>query len=249
MVLKESCMKICIVVPMHNEEAMAKKSLETIIGYASQLPIPVTTVVINDGSTDRTLEIVNSVAHNSGKGILEVVTHQNKMGYGAALRTGMKYAIDNDYGYALFMDCDLTNHPRYLSLFYDKIKEGYEYIKATRYAEGGNVRGVPLFRMAVSIIGNGIARLLYRLPLTDPTNGFRAVKIDVLKKMDLKEPGFPIIMEELYQAKSITSSFCEVPYVLTARKETDGRTHFSYSLATCLKYFKYALKGFVTLSR
>jgi hypothetical protein len=145
------------------------------------------------------------------------------------------------------MDSDLTNHPRYLHLFYERIKLGCEYIKATRYAAGGKVEGVPFHHKIVSFMGNSLARILYGLPLTDLTNGFRAVKVDILKKMDLKETGFTIIMEELYWAKSLTRSFCEIPYTLTSRKKEQGITHFSYSPATCLRYLKYALKSlFIT---
>jgi len=232
---------------MHNEEAVAKVSLETITSYAAELPPVVKVLVVNDGSTDRTMEIVNNLTRDSERDMLTMVTHPKNQGYGVALRTGMKFAIDNGFDYAFFMDSDLTNHPRYLHLFYEKIEQGYEYIKATRYAVGGKTEGVPFLYKIVSFMGNRLARTLYGLPLTDLTNGFRAVKVDILKKMNLKETGFPIIMEELYWAKSLTNSFCEIPYTLTSREEGQGVTHFSYSPATCLRYLKYALKSlFIT---
>jgi len=178
--------------------------------------------------------------------MLAMTSHAQNQGYGAALKTGVKYAIDNGFDYVIFMDSDLTNHPRYLYLFYEKIQLGYEYIKATRYAAGGKVEGVPFLHKIVSFMGNRLARILYGLPLTDPTNGFRAVKVDILKKMNLKENGFTIIMEELYWAKSLAHSFCEIPYTLTSRNVEQGVTHFSYSPAMCLRYLKYALKSLFT---
>lgn len=240
-------MKICIIIPMHNEEAIAMVSLKTIISYVAQLPLVVKILVVNDGSTDKTMEIVSSLIRDFGEDVLTMVTHQKNQGYGAALKTGIGFAINNNFDYALFMDSDLTNHPQYLKDFHTKMVEGWDYIKATRYAAGGKVEGVPFFRKIISFMGNSLARILYGLPLTDLTNGFRAVKVDILKKMDLKETGFPVIMEELYRAKSLTSSFCEIPYTLTSRNENQSVTHFSYDIATCLRYLKYALKSFLII--
>ena len=85
---------------------------------------------------------------------------------------------------------------------------------------------------------------LYKLPLTDLTNGFRAVNLNIFKQMHLKESGFAIIMEELYYAKFITDSFCEVPYELTVRSREQGKSKFSYNLSTCIKYLKYSFNSY-----
>ena len=239
-------MRVCVIVPMYDEEAIAQASIETIFSYTRQLPPIVTLLVVNDGSRDATVEIIGRlVAQISDNNQLQMISHIVNKGYGAALRTGIKFAIDNNYDYAIFMDSDLTNHPKYLKTFYEKILEGWDYIKATRYSKGGGVKGVPWNHRVISVAGNFIARVLYKLPLTDLTNGFRAVKVDILKKINLSEFGFAIIMEELYQAKYLTNSFCEIPYVLTSRKEGEGKTLFSYSPRTCFQYLKYAIKSFL----
>lgn len=237
-------MRICIVVPMYNEETIIKQSITTIVDYAKKLPPLVTAVAVNDGSQDNTENILQDLAKQYKEDEFQFISHSHNMGYGAALRTGTKFAIDNAYDYVIFMDSDLTNHPKYLNEFHRKINDGWEYIKATRYSKGGGTEGVPLVHKTVSIIGNFIAKFLYGLPLTDLTNGFRAVKVDILKQMYLSEGGFSIIMEELFQAKSLTHSFCEIPYILTTRKMQDGQTHFSYGPRQCMRYLKYAFKSF-----
>ena len=238
-------MRVCIIIPVYNEQTIIGRNIETVMMYAMKLPSELTVLIVNDGSKDATAQILEGLLKlYEGKG-LRVVTHPENRGYGAALRTGIGFAVENHYDYALFMDCDLTNHPRYLSDFYGKMISGWDYIKATRYLKGGAVEGVPWSRRIVSIMGNSVARLLYGLPLTDLTNGFRAVKVDILKQMTLTETGFPIIMEELHQAKYLTKSFCEVPYVLTSRNGEEGKTHFTYDMKTCLQYLKYAAWSFV----
>lgn len=236
-----SHIKVCIVVPMYNEELIARISAETIIQYTKALPPTATLLVVNDGSRDKTEDIVKSVAAQYQPNDLIVLSHAANQGYGAALKTGIRYAVDQKYDYVLFMDSDLTNHPKYLHVFYEKMIEGWDYIKASRYAKGGCVEGVPWRHRVISIMGNNIARHLYGLPLTDITNGFRAVKVDILKQMNLQENDFAIILEELFHAKYLTRSFCEIPCTLTSREDDQGTTHFSYSPKTCARYLKYAI--------
>lgn len=238
-------MDVCVVVPMYNEEAIAKESIETILGYIRMFPQVVTLVVVNDGSRDNTESIIRNATKGLDKKDFVLVTHPLNQGYGAALRTGIRYAVEQGYDYVLFMDSDLTNHPKYIKDFYDKMLEGWDYIKATRYARGGKVTGVPWRHRMISIVGNTIARNLYWLPLTDITNGFRAVKVDILKRMDLKENDFTIIVEELCQAKRLTRSFTEIRYVLTSRKAGQGKTRFAYTPRTCMRYLRYAVKSWM----
>lgn len=236
-------MKVCIIVPMYNEENIAQKSVETIYSYVNKLPPVATLLIVNDGSKDKTEQIINNFIAQIGNDGVKMVSHTANKGYGAALRTGISYAVENSYDYVVFMDSDLTNHPKYIEKFYEKMLEGWDYIKTTRYSKGGGIKGVPWRRRLFSIVGNAIARNLYGLPLTDITNGFRAVKVDIMKRMDLHENDFAIIMEELCQAKRLTRSFSELPYVLTSRQEGQGKTRFSYSPRTCMRYLRYAIKS------
>ena len=238
-------MRVCIVIPMYNEEKIAKHSIETIVSYIRKLPPIITILVVNDGSEDATENNVKQMINEQGNDDLKLVSHSVNQGYGAALITGIGFAVDNNYDYALFMDSDLTNHPKYLQKFYEKMVDGYDYIKATRYAKGGATVGVPLQHRILSSMGNLLAKILYGIPLTDLTNGFRAVKVDILRKMSLSEPGFSIIMEELYHAKYFAQSFCDIPYVLTSRDDGQGKSKFSYGPRTYFRYLKYPVKSFL----
>jgi len=238
-------MKVCIAIPMFNEEEIARHSIETIISYTKKLPPTITVLVINDGSKDATENIVKQMIAESGNDTLHLVSHSVNQGYGAALMTGINFAVDKNYDYALFMDGDLTNHPKYLQKFYEKMVDGFDYIKATRYAKMSATVGVPWQHRILSAMGNLLAKILYGLPLTDLTNGFRAVKVNILKKMNLSEPGFTIIMEELYHAKYLAQSFCDIPYVLTSRDDGQGRSKFSYGPRTYFRYLKYPVKSFL----
>jgi dolichol-phosphate mannosyltransferase len=233
-------MRVCIVIPMHNEEAVAEHSVRTVLAHLGALPHPTTLCVVNDGSRDATPTILTRLSSEFRDERFCVVSHEANQGYGAALRTGARFAIDGGFDYALFMDSDLTNHPRYLTLFYEKMGEGWSYIKASRFVPGSAVIGVPWRHQALSRVGNGIVRAFYQLPIRDHTNGFRAVRTDLLRQMRLTEQGFAIIMEELCEAKRLGATFCEIPYTLTSRGPEDGRSHLSYGFRTWRQYFTHA---------
>jgi len=85
--------------------------------------------------------------------------------------------------------------------------------------------------------------LLYDLPIRDCTNGFRALRCDLLRRMRLTESGFAIILEELAEAKRLGARCCEIPYTLTSRSAEDGRSHLTYSWSTCRTYLRHALRA------
>jgi len=234
-------MKLCIIVPMYNEEGIVRESVGTILAYTKELSLTSTLVIVNDASKDKTPQILNDLLKLHQSSRFQVLHHTNNQGYGAALKTGVDYAMRSRYDYVLFMDSDLTNHPKYLASFVKKIEEGFDYIKATRYASGGGVVGVPWRSRLISFFGNLIAKKIYNLPLTDITNGFRAARVSLLRNIRLEQNNFSIILEELNQVKKLTKNFCEVPYTLTVR--TTGKSRFSYTPRTCLLYLKMALKS------
>ena len=125
-----------------------------------------------------------------------------------------------------------------------QMERGVDVIKASRFIEGGSMEGVPWRRTIFSRGGNLVARALFRVGLRDCTNGFRAVKVAILARMDLRESGFPIIVEELYKAKWLARTFCEVPVVLTGRGGNRRPTSFSYKPETFRKYLAFAIKAF-----
>lgn len=233
----------CVIIPMYNEERGAEKCVRSVGMALAPIAERKTLLVVNDGSSDLTREILDRLAADTPT--LTVLHHPSNAGYGAALRTGVRKAAADGYDYALFMDSDLTNDPADIPKFVARMKEGYDVIKASRYITGGGMPGVPWKRRAVSRAGNFVAQMLFHDGVRDCTNGFRAVRTSILTRMDLRENGFSIIMEELYQCKFLAHSYCEVPVLLTNRSEEQRPTSFSYTPETFLKYFKFALKAFL----
>ena len=231
-----------VVIPMYNERPGAQPCVEQVCAQLSKMPHRASLIVVNDGSQDGTTEVLTTLETAEKK--LIVVTHPRKRGYGAALCTGIRTAAEIGFDYALFMDSDLTNDPADIPKFVAQMERGVDVIKASRFTRSGGMEGVPWRRAIVSRSGNWVARALFRIGLRDCTNGFRALKVGILARMDLRESGFPIIVEELYQAKWLAHSFCEVPVVLAGRGAERRPSSFSYTPEMFRKYLVFALKAF-----
>jgi len=233
---------LAVVIPMFNEEMNAERCVRCVSEVLqSKLP-DVTLYIVDDGSKDATPRILADLEAKSFP--LKVVTHPVNKGYGAALLTGARRALDDGFEYALFMDSDLTNDPELIPTFAALAAEGrYDVIKASRYVKGGGMRGVPLYHRAVTIVGNKIAALLFGMGIHDCTNGFRAVRLRLLSGLNFSQNGFPVIAEELYLLKTRKALATEFPYILTARKKNEGKSKFRYRPQLFYNYLKYAIKA------
>jgi glycosyltransferase involved in cell wall biosynthesis len=236
-----------VIIPMFNEESGAEACVRAVSEELRRLPNRTSLIVVEDGSSDHTKEILERLASAEPKLILAVHTHNQ--GYGAALCTGNALSVELGFDYALFMDSDLTNAPADLPRFAEEMKKGMEVIKASRFIRGGGMIGVPWQRAVVSRFGNWVASILFRVGVRDCTNGFRAVKTSLLRRMRLSEPGFPIIMEEFYQSTLLAREYSEVPVRLTNRGDNLRPTSFTYDISTLRKYLWYAIKAFVRFPR
>jgi dolichol-phosphate mannosyltransferase len=233
----------CVVIPMYNEEAGAEVCIRRVCPALAAIPYPSKLITVNDGSRDQTGAILDRLAPELPN--LTVVHHPQNAGYGAALRTGISTAAQAGFDYALFMDSDLTNDPADIPKFVAHMEHGIDVIKASRFVPGGRMDGVPWQRSIFSVTGNLVARPLFGIGVRDCTNGFRAVKVSILERLNLQEHGFPIIVEELYQAKFLAQTYAEVPVVLTSRTDDQRPTSFGYNSQTLRKYFGYAVKAFL----
>lgn len=227
---------------MYNEEVGAERCIETMAAYVPKLPGNVKVIAIDDGSKDKTPVILKRLV-SKHKHFLSVVTQSPNQGYGAALAAGLRTAYAQGFEYVLFMDSDLTNHPRDIGKFIELMPSGFDCVKATRYSLGGGMDGVPPYRYWMSWLGNQVAKRLFRMNLSDCTNGFRMVKTATTHSFKYTERGFGSILEELYQLKKVRAKCAEVPVILTSRIDTES--HFAYNWPTIWSYLKFALKAAV----
>jgi glycosyltransferase involved in cell wall biosynthesis len=228
-----------VVIPAFNEAAGIRACVTAVDAALAELPNETALIVVDDGSRDGTADELAALAREHPRLVVE--THPANRGYGAGLRTGTLAAAGRGLDYVVFMDSDLTNDPRYLRDFAARMADGVDVIKASRYVPGGGASGVPAWRRGLSVLGNKVARLLFRLPVSDCTNGFRAVRTRLLTAVELEENGFAVIMEELYRLRPLATSYADVPIVLTGRTAEQGASSFSFGPRAMARYLKYPL--------
>jgi dolichol-phosphate mannosyltransferase len=228
---------------MYDEERGAAHCVSTVLAALRSLPRATGLIVVDDGSTDGTLAQLQLVEVASHDPQFVLLSHERNRGYGQALRTGAVAAEELGFPYVLFMDSDLTNDPKYLRSFGEKIDQGFDLVKASRYMPDGGTAGVPAWRVLISRAGNWVAAHLFGLGIHDCTNGFRAIRASLFRTMPLTESRFPIIMEELYHAKRMNCAIAEIPTTLTNRTEKQRPSSFPYGPGTFYRYLKYPLKA------
>jgi dolichol-phosphate mannosyltransferase len=236
----ESAPRLAVVVPVFNEIVGIEECIRRVLDVLPGLEIPSLLVVVDDGSTDGTGDKLDALRSRLPEFAL---VHQANGGYGSALIAGAKEARDRGCNYVLFMDSDLTNPPEHIPRFIPAIVEGADLVKGNRFSRGGDMRAVAWGRRSLSVTANLISRPLFRINIADCTNGFRAIRTDLLLRMPLKERGFAIIMEELYWAKRWGAVVKSVPTSLTARSKEQRSTLFVLRPGLFWRYLKYALRA------
>lgn len=160
--------KILIIIPAHNEEASIEKTVNSIKGYDY--------VVINDGSTDQTKQILK-------KNHFNYVDLSFNLGIGGAVQTGYKYAYQNDYDITVQFDADGQHDANSIeSLIQPIVENRADFTVGSRFVKknSDNFKSSFLRRMGIRLISNAIF-LFSKKRIYDTTSGFRAANKDVIK--------------------------------------------------------------------
>lgn len=168
--------KVCIVVPAYKEEDHIGLVLKTMPDFVDHI------IVVDDGSPDKTFE--RAVENGNGKVIL--MRHPENQGVGAAIVTGHRKAIELGADFSVVMAGDGQMDPKYLSYLLGAVsKQGYDYAKGNRLKRG-YMKGMPKIRVFGSIILSFLTRVVSGYwNVSDPQNGYTAIRTSILRKLDL----------------------------------------------------------------
>lgn len=174
--MKTTDIKITIIIPAYNEEEGISKVLDEMKSLSDDYEI----IIVDDGSTDNTADIIKKHPH------IKLIRHENNMGYGASLKTGIK----NSTGDAIFItDADRTYPNDKIS---DLIKlyndSGADMVVGSR--TGIKVE-IPLMRKPAKWFINKLANYLCGVNIPDLNSGFRLMKKDVVENfLNILPDGF-----------------------------------------------------------
>lgn len=175
-----------IILPTYNEKDNIARILKILLNQQKYIPnYTLHVLVVDDNSPDGTGKIVKK--YSSLNKNISLISHK-KEGLGAAYKRGIQYASAKLKADVVFeMDADFSHNPRYVPSLLQKIDQGFDIVIGSRYVNGGSIPSDWSFlRKANSYFGNVFARHVAGIrKVKDCTGGFRAIKTDILKKINM----------------------------------------------------------------
>jgi glycosyltransferase involved in cell wall biosynthesis len=167
----ESCRGLCsVVIPAYNEEVSLETFLTEVIAFCEQMDWPL--IIVNDGSTDRTGQVIDS--HSSP--LLTQITHKLNRGYGGALKSGIEAA---ETEYVVTMDSDGQHRLEdLLSMLDELLRVDADMVVGSRRdaAHKGS-----LYRRTGKALIRGIAGMLMHVPIYDLNSGLKMYRTQLAK--------------------------------------------------------------------
>lgn len=162
--------RVILIVPFFNE----KGRIAEVIKKTEQTSID-EVCVVDDGSTDGGAATIKEMR-------CALLSHSERKGVGAAIRTGIKYALGNNFDIIVICAGNNKDNPQEIDrLLKPIVEEGYDYIHGSRFLKGGQWGNLPLYRLILSRIYSFLFSLLVGKRFTDVTNGFRAYTKELVK--------------------------------------------------------------------
>jgi dolichol-phosphate mannosyltransferase len=164
-------------------------------------------LVVDDGSTDGTSELLSKLDD------IQLISHGENQGYGAALLTAFDHAIRKGYDILLTIDCDGQHEPQRIPKFVELCsRDGVDVVSGSRYLEefaGDSL--APEQRRKVNQIVTAELNERLGLSLTDAFCGFKAYRVDALRKLNIQETGYAMPLEVWVQIAAAHLSVVEHP--------------------------------------
>ncbi len=166
---------LSVVIPARDEEGSIVSMVEHLHVELRLQQIPHEIVVVDDGSRDRTWEILQQLQGS----ISELAPVQNKPphGFGRAVIHGINVARGDAI---VIMMADESDDCREIARYWEKLNEGYDAVFGSRFIKGGGVVDYPRIKYALNRLANLFIKVLFRIPLNDTTNAFKAYRTSAL---------------------------------------------------------------------
>ncbi len=172
----EKVKKASIVIPVYNEEENVPILYEKLKEVLEKLPYDYEIIFVDDGSTDRTPQILEEIAKKDKK--VKVILFARNFGQTPAMVAGIDYATGD---VVITMDGDLQNDPKDIPRLLEKIEEGYDVVSGWRK----NRKDAAVSRKLPSKIANWLIGKLTGVKIHDYGCTLKAYRSDVIKRVRL----------------------------------------------------------------
>jgi len=213
-------MRVSFVIPTLNEHGNITRLIERINKIIKKINLDYEIIVIDDNSTDGTIQAVKNLQKIQEN--LNLFVREKPQGIGSAHIEGYNQAQGD---LIISMDADLSHPPEKIPEFIAKIKSGFDMVMSSRYIPGGATdKNLKLY--LVSKIGGYYLSLMLRINILDFTTGYRAIKKDLWQK--IKNYSYSkknvFLIESIYYAHKCGAKLAEIPIFFKEREIGESKT-------------------------
>lgn len=207
---------LSIIIPARDEEGCIASTVEHLHLELRLRGVPHEIIVVDDGSRDRTWEILSEVKQKVQE--LTPIKNPGPHGFGLAITRGLD-AMAGDA--AVIMMADESDDCRDVVRYWEKLNEGYDCVFGSRFVKGGGTIDYPRFKLSMNRLANLFVRLLFNHGLNDTTNAFKAYRKTVIDGIrPILSPHFNITVE--LPLKAIVRGYSYTILPITWRNRRHG---------------------------
>lgn len=207
-------MKLSVIVPVFNERGTIAELLERVV----RVPLEIEVVVVDDGSTDGSREILRGFESRPG---FKVRYHERNFGKGRAIRTGLKAATGD---VVVIQDADLEYDPGDFVEMIKPFQEGRaQAVFGSRRLKKENKHHAGAIYLAGGVILSWMTRLLFGVKITDEPTCYKMVAANLLRSLDLISERFEFCPEVTAKLARRGVPIIEVPITYRPRHKDEGK--------------------------
>jgi dolichol-phosphate mannosyltransferase len=168
--------RLSIIIPAHNEAENLATCITGIEKILGENKINREIIVVNDNSTDNTKEILKNLCQKFKS--LKVIENTSENGFGRAVKLGLNSFSGNAVA---IMMADLSDSPKDLVCYWEKLQEGHECVFGSRFVPGSLVIDYPKAKLVANRIVNTAIRYAFKIQCNDITNAFKIYRREVIE--------------------------------------------------------------------
>jgi dolichol-phosphate mannosyltransferase len=207
---------LSIVIPARDEEGCIEATVRHLDLELKLQQVPHEIVVVDDGSTDSTWEILGRL--KAEVAALNPVRNPGPHGFGRAIRFGLEHLRGDA---VVVMMADESDDARDVVVYWKKLNEGFDCVFGSRFIRGGGTIDYPAVKYVFNRLANLFIKLMFRIRLNDTTNAFKAYRRGVIAGIQpLIAPHFNLTVE--MPLKAIVRDFTWTTVPITWRNRRSG---------------------------
>jgi glycosyltransferase involved in cell wall biosynthesis len=229
-------MKLSVIIPVYNE----KDTVLTVLEKVSDVPVEKEIIVVDDGSTDGTGDILKQLqTAKSNKDLpIKIILKEKNEGKGAAIRHSLK-EVTGDV--LIIQDADGEYNPSDYTELFVPIREGKaDVVYGSRFLSKNN-KFLPLSYIANRFL-TALVNLLFKCRLTDMETCYKMFRKDIIDSIHLESSGFEIEVELTCKILKKKVRIQEIPIYYKARKSRHGKKiGFKDGLKAIISILRYRI--------